>query len=264
MELMETEARAITTKSIEFLEIERAMKGENFMRWLEKPKGSKIPLWTKLEAGAWSGQRCFIIGGGTSLVDFDFDRLGRSGERVIVCNRGFVEAPFADIMIAMDIDLYNWLEESEVGRTHEEQIAITKAFHKFKGLKVWIDMNNSRMNAPVHYVLRESRPVIHKRIKNGIFSGNNVGVGALCLAATLGASPIYLLGYDFYLQKSGSGKITKTHFHSGYPRKMTDSHVNSFVHFFKIIKPAIYRRGIRVYNMNRKSKLRIFPFADFK
>ena len=261
---METEAKSITTRSIEFLEIERAMKGDNFMRWIEKPKGSKIPLWTKLEAGAWSGQRCFVIGGGTSLSGFDFDRLGRSGERVIVCNRGFVEAPFADIMVAMDIDLYNWLEAREIGRTHEEQVAITKAFHRFKGLKVWIDMNNSTMQAPVHYVLRESRPVIHKRMKNGIFSGNNVGVGALCLAATLGASPIYLLGYDFYLQKNESGKIKKTHFHSGYPRKMTDSHVNSFIYFFKIIAPAIRRRGIRVYNMNRKSKLRIFPFADFK
>lgn len=255
---------AITTRSIEFLEVERAMKGDNFMRWFEKPKGSKIPLWTKLEAGAWSGQRCFVIGGGTSLTGFDFDRLGRCGERVIVCNRGFVEAPFADIMFAMDIDLYNWIEARQIGRTREEQIAITKAFHAFKGLRVWIDMNNSTMNAPVHYVHRESRPVIHKRMKNGVFSGNNVGVGALCLAATLGASPIYLLGYDFYLQKSGSGAIKRTHFHSGYPRKMVDSHVNSFVCFFDMIAPAIRRRGIEVFNLNRKSKLRSFPFADLK
>jgi len=232
------------------------------MRWFEKPKGSKIPLWTKLEAGAWSGQRCFVIGGGTSLSGFDFDRLGRCGERVIVCNRGFVEAPFADIMIAMDIDLYNWLEAYEIGRTREEQVAITKAFHAFKGLRVWIDMNNSTMKAPVHYVYRESRPVIHKRMKNGIFAGNNVGVGALSLAATLGASPIYLLGYDFYLQKNEKGEIRKTHFHSGYPRKMEDSHVKSFVYFFNIIAPAIRRRGIEVFNLNRKSKLRAFPFAD--
>lgn len=236
---METKPQAITTRSIEYLRYETAMKGDNFMRWNEKPKGSKIPLWSKLEAGAWSGQRCFIIGGGTSLEGFDFDRLGRSGERVIVCNRGFVEAPFADIMVAMDIDLYLWLEAREIGRTHEEQVAITKAFHKFKGLKVWIDMNNSTMQAPIHYVQKESRPVIHKKLKNGIFCGNNIGVGALCLAATLGASPIYLLGYDFYLKKSGSGEIKKTHFHSGYPRKMVDSHVKSFVGFFGMIAPAI-------------------------
>jgi len=261
---METETKAITTRSIEFLEIERAMKGDNYMRWFEKPKGTKIPLWTKLEAGAWSGERCFIIAGGTSLVGFDFDRLRRARERVIVCNRGFVEAPFADIMVSMDIDLYNWLEAREIGRTQEEQIAITKAFHKFKGFRVWIDMNNSTMNAPVHYVHRESRPVIHKRMKNGVFSGNNIGVGALCLAATLGASLIYLLGYDFYLQKSAEGKIKRTHFHSGYPRKMHDSHVKSFIKFFEMIAPAIRRRGISVFNLNRKSKLRIFPFADLK
>lgn len=252
------ETRAITTKSVEFLETERAMKGDNYMRWFEKPKGSKIPFWTKLEAGAWHGQRCFIIAGGTSLCDFDFARLGRCGERVIVCNRGFVEAPFADIMVAMDIDLYTWLEAREVGKSREEQIAITKAFHAFKGMRVWIDMNNSTMQAPVHYVFKESRPVIHKRMKNGIFAGNNIGVGALCLAATLGASPIYLLGYDFYLLKN------KTHFHSGYPRKMADSHVKSFVTFFNMIAPAIRRRGIEVFNLNRRSKLRIFPFADLK
>jgi len=257
---METEPRALTTRSVEFLEIERTMRGENFMRWFEKPKGSKIPLWTKLTGGEWKGERCFIIGGGPSLEGFDFSRLEHSCERVIVCNRGFVEAPFADIMVAMDIDLYNWLLAKEIGRTQEEQIKITKAFHAFKGLRVWIDMNNSLMNAPVHYVHRESRPVIHKRMKNGVFTGNNIGVGALCLAAILGASPIYLLGYDFYLENAGK----KTHYHSGYPRRMHESHVNSFLTFFPMIAPQIRRLGIEVFNLNRKSKLRIFPFADLK
>jgi len=82
------------------------------------------------EDGAWKGQRCFIVGGGESLKDFDFSKL--SGELVIGVNRAY-EKVDCTIMFALDYKLYNWIVEGKLGQEAKEK------FNNFKGHKVWVD-----------------------------------------------------------------------------------------------------------------------------
>jgi hypothetical protein len=55
--------------------------------------------------GEWAGDACFIIGGGASLKDFDFERLRGKG-RIIVINRAYEHVPFADIHFFIDNRYY--------------------------------------------------------------------------------------------------------------------------------------------------------------
>lgn len=221
------------------------------MRWQERPRGNKKPLHSILPGQDWKDEPCFLIGGGASLLGFDFSRLLRTRARVIVCNKGFTHVPFADMIVAMDSDLYRAIHHNQLGQDVKRQ------FLEFQGLKVWIDLNNYRM-AGVYYVFRENEPVIHKKVHAGVYAGNNTGVGALALACTLGCNPIYLLGYDMQLTKG------KSHFHGGYHRKMTESTPRTFIHHFTRLKPAIVKRQIRVVNLNRRSGLRCFPFGEIE
>lgn len=225
------------------------MKRDDFMRWYEKPRGNKKPLHDILAGGDWKDEPCFLIGGGNSLAGFDFERLRRARARVIVCNKGFMSVPFADIMVAMDSDFYSAIHKNTLGAE------VKKRFLAFPGFKVWIDLNNYRM-MNVHYVFRCSYPVINKKLKNGIFCGNNTGTGSLALAATLGCNPIYLLGFDMMITKG------KGHFHDGYHRKMAESTPKTFIKHFNKLAPALKKAGIDVVNLNRQSGLRCFQFGE--
>ena len=230
------------------------MKGKRdpFWKFGGVLKGSKKKLWLELKERDWEGEECFVIGGGSSLRDFDFERLREKG-RVIVCNKGFLYTPFADLMICMDNDLYNDLNEGKI--VGERRLGlkggeIRKRFREFPGWKVWIDAGNYYYDG-VHFVFKRTDPHVGKMIQ-GIYTGNNIGVGALMMSATLGCNPIYLLGYDMYHSKH-------THFHDGYSRKQALSHLNSFLKHFERIRGDLQKRGIKVYNLNPKSKLKGYP-----
>ena len=60
-------------------------------------------LYDVLPDGEWAGQRCFIIGGGESLKDFDFSKL--KNELVIGVNLAFKKID-CQINFAMDYNLY--------------------------------------------------------------------------------------------------------------------------------------------------------------
>lgn len=218
------------------------------------PKGTKRPLFSVLKGGEWRNETCFIIGGGPSLRGFDFERLRGKG-RVIACNRVFLDVPFADMMIAMDIDLYRWIHSGalsrQLGRKKNEAL---REFRKFKGLKVWIEIGNNRMNG-IHYIHNYRFPRITRRFRQGVYTGNNTGVGALMTAACLACKPIYLLGID------GRHEGKRTHYHSGYPRRQADKTAASFVNHFKFVSGPLKRNKFRVVNLNPHSAVRCFPFS---
>lgn len=224
--------------------------------YFQSPRGTKRPLFSVLKGGAWHNQRCFIIGGGPSLLGFDFNRLKGQG-RIIVCNRSFLDVPFADMMIAMDLDLYRWIHSGGLSKKmncRAEKIAILRKFNQFEGFKVWIEVGNSRKDG-IYYVHNFRLPKITRNFKQGIYTGNNTGVGALMAAIVLGCDPIYLMGIDCKHQ----GK--KSHYHAGYPQSQVEKTAKSFANHFEFVSRPIKRQGIRVVNLNSDSGLRCFPFS---
>ena len=221
--------------------------------FFQYPQGSKKPLFSVLKGGEWRGQRCFVIGGGPSLRGFDFNRLKGQG-RIIACNKSFLDVPFADMMIAMDTDLLHWIRSGALGKTIEQKKDIRQRFNQFKGFKVWIELGNNRMDG-VHYVHSYRLPEVTRRFRQGIYTGNNTGVGALMAAITLGCAPIYLLGID------GKHEGKRSHYHGGYPRPQMAQSMKSFVNNFGYVAKPIKKAGIRVINLNPRSAVRCFPFS---
>jgi len=222
--------------------------------YFRHPKGTKKPLFSVLKGGEWRDQRCFVVGGGPSLRGFDFWRLKGQG-RIIVCNKAFLNVPFADMMIAMDADLYRWINSGALTNKPADKKDIQTKFRKFQGLKVWIEVGNNRMDN-VHYVHSFRLPQVTRRFTQGIYTGNNTGTGALMAAVTLGCNPIYLLGID------GRHEGKRSHYHSGYPgRPQMAKTAASFVPTFNRVAKPIKKAGVKVISLNPRSAVRCFPFS---
>jgi hypothetical protein len=208
----------------------------------------KAPMRPDFRDGAWRGRRCFILGGGPSLADFDFDRL--RGELVIGINRAF-EKFDPEIIFSIDSRLYTWLQKGMLGP------GPTQKFKDSTALKVWPEEIGFVFGREVQTVPRIIGRGLGKSIREGIFTGSNSGFAALNLAICLEANPIYLLGFDLHTV----GQWQKW-FHEGYPSKQRDHIYNDFRADFEAMALAIKAKGVRVVNLNRGSSLKCFDFGE--
>ena len=199
----------------------------------------------------WAGQRCFIIGGGKSLTGFDFETL--RGENIIAINRAVEYAPFAEIMFSMDSRLYTWYK-GRGGRKLPDDAY--EKFNAYRGLRIWTDHKEASFENDVLLVKFIGCNGLLTSLREGIYTGGNSGYAAIQLAVGLGSKEIYLLGYD--MDKKGN-------FHSGYPSGTNgDPEVMGWIEGMNKLAPKLEAAGIQVINMNPKSKLRCFPFGEFK
>jgi len=201
-----------------------------------------------LEDGEWKGQRCFVIGGGPSLKDFDFSKL--KGELIIGVNRAY-EKIDCTIMFSMDNRYYQWITRGELkGKAREK-------FIDFKGYKVWLSASRHEYPKDVYQLGWVGGEGFSWSLKNGLGGGSNSGFGALNLAVCLGANPIYLLGYDM---RGQNGK--QAWWHEGYPQRQPNEVYAKFIERFSKIAPELKQRGIKVINLNTNSSLKCFEFGS--
>lgn len=144
---------------------------------------------------------------------------GAQEKIVIVVNTTFELAPWADILYAMD---RNWWEGYY--KKNNKQFAGIR-LSPLSGLTC---ATKIRFN---HY--------------------QNSGVGAISLAAHLGAKRIILLGYD--CQKTGG----KTHWHGNHPKGLGNAgSIGTWPGMFERLKKDL--NGIEIVNCTRETALRMF------
>jgi hypothetical protein len=202
------------------------------------------PFASVMPDGAWSGQPCFIIGGGPSLIGFDFERLRGRGH-VIAINRAFEYAPWADILFFMDNKFYKICHE---GERYAKWLA-------FKGLRVFLDLMGRKYDDCYH-IRSLGRVGLSTSFSKGLYHGNNSGVGALNLALVLRARPIYLLGYDMHFEHG------RSHFHSGYGVTAREQTARGFVRDFERMAKFMKDERAAIINLNPRSGLRMFRFGN--
>ena len=202
-------------------------------------------LYDILPDKSWKNQRCFIIGGGESLKDFDFSKL--KNELVIGTNRAY-EAMDCTINYAMDHTLYRWITEGALGQEAK------KKFEDFKGISVWFDSAGYDYPNGIFILKKLDSQRNSYSMKEGLRAGNSTGFGALNLALCLGANPIYLLGFD----------MGGNWWHGGYPEEYGSGVYAKYALDFKELAPRLEKQGTRVINLNSKSKLRCFEFGKFE
>ena len=208
------------------------------------------PFHEVMPDGAWTGQRCFIIGGGPSLEGFDFERLRGQG-KIIAVNKSFLDVPFADILFFMDGSKTTFYGLAQSNRLAPDAL---QKWREFQGYKVFLNLIGRRFD-DVYSVRSLGRVGVSNSLKRGIYHGNNSGVGAIGVAVCLRANPIYLLGIDCKF-KGG-----KSHYHGGYLGKMPESLFKGFTKDFGRLNRVLSRTRYKVVNLNPNSGLRCFPFS---
>lgn len=193
----------------------------------------------------WRGRSVYLIGGGPSLVGFDFTVLRGCGV-VVAINDAILHAPWADACFSIDT---MWMD-----RRHQELLA-------FRGERIlavppaWKPREPSDKSK--FTVLRRIDKVGISPIPATVYTGKNSGFAALGLAMTRRARRIALLGYDM----TGPG-----HWHKGYEWhcRYGPSHYQSWASFFDRLAHVAKKHRIEVVNCNPRSRINCFPFAEWQ
>lgn len=182
----------------------------------------------------WNGETVYIIGGGPSLKNFEWNKL--KGKKTIAINRAIEFYPNADAMYWTDGRVWGWYQNE---------------IKNYKGLKFTLRGKNYDTDVKV---LKRGRKFGLETARDTLAHGNNSGYAAINLAIHLGAKRIILLGYDM----GNNGK--SSHFHDGYPVNSTSEKIykDQFLPGFDFLKDAIKGMGIQIFNACPTSKLNTF------
>lgn len=185
------------------------------------------------------GKKCLLIGGGMSVLNFDFSRLPDDFVKIVV-NDAFPNGIRVDYMIYNDLSFLKMLKNLKIP----------------EGVKIIGYVNNPSKKMHYGYRLSDLKCVSD-------FS--NTGLKALLIAKNIMRfDEIYLIGFDFHTRKV-SGK-QQSHFFGDdighnrkYPEKrMLNDHferLKGMVCEFEVIKERE-----NVYNCYKDSKLKIFSY----
>ena len=130
----------------------------------------------------WEGAEVFIIGGGPSLLDFDWSLL--KDEKTIGCNMAFrLGEEICDVCVFGDASWYKHFKQDLSQFTNPVFTNATAVIDKDRGSLAWINF-------------MEREPFgLHK---NALGWNGHTGSVAINLAMLFGASTIYLLGFDMH------------------------------------------------------------------
>jgi len=213
-----------------------------------------------LTSTSWQGKQCFLLGGGPSLENFDYNLI--KDELTIGVNQSFIEFP-ATINYAMDYSLYEHMSKPFL--EIPEFLELYHYWKRYKGIKVFLKRRRLVYNLPTYVVnnLSGQSNQVSKDLSKGISSGNNSGLGAILLACALGCKQIGLLGYDLKVDE----KRRKTHWHNGYSNRPYSSFqpkLDKFIKGFNEFAPLLKDAGVEVTNLNPDSALQCFPFGEIR
>jgi hypothetical protein len=205
-----------------------------------------MPLWQP--EPIWEGLDVFIIGGGTSLRDFDWPLL--IDEKTIGCNQAFrLGHRICDICMFGD---HKFLFE----RRGVPRMINFEPMSKFQG---WVVTNDPKC-------IQENVPWLKcmKRHPVGLYTdalgwNSNTGAAAINLALILGANTVYLLGFDMFLDTDG-----KPNWHTqpliDKPKESLYQRMISNMGKIQTALPRVFP-GRTIVNVSDRSKLNMFPMV---
>lgn len=211
-----------------------------------------------------SGDEVYIVGGGPSLSNFDFNQF--ANKCTIAVNRSIFNVPNPNYFITVDFTFL-----SKIQRRHFNTIPTTKFFvadlsHSFmKDIDGYIV--DTRCN--LIYDIRGFNYLIKAYSQEGIGytfetfkTGLNSGFCALQLAIILGFTKIHLFGLDL-------SKQNITHYHGGYGEdaKSFNIKLDKYFKYFKIglEKLKKERPDIQVISYSKNSRLNdIIPYKNIE
>lgn len=211
--------------------------------------------------------RCFILGGGPSLVNLDFSLL--ADKFTIGVNRSFEKFP-TDILYCMDYDFYERITGPQKQMDVYAKDSVFDKFVNFKGIKVFLAVCDEKIKYDynvfvINRVYKNELNTITSDIKDSIYGGYNSGFGALMLAIYLEYTDVVLLGFDLKVKENS------THYHTGYPNQDLTNYCNNISLWHKEWfewAPKFLEKGINittcVLNSKEETDLTCFPVKYLK
>ena len=190
--------------------------------------------------GMWTGERCFLIGGGPSLRHFDWNRL--HGERVIGTN---FSCPCPDISVVND---------ARIIRTKSTR----SQWQEMAGEKVFVNRHLCGPEEADFATVLCGVEEWSDSISQGLVIANNCGIPALNLADCLGAGIVYLLGFDM---RGEGGRVARSH--DCYPEAWNGSDA-CYINMLRAFGRWSQYVRASVWNLNPDSALECFPKAEWK
>lgn len=175
-----------------------------------------------------------IVGGGPSLIGFDFSRLAKYN--VIAVNRAYEVLPHAQYIYFSDYRFWGW---------HQDGLLV------HQGSKVTGSPIKIKHPDVLHYKLTGYRGIDLRPGK--LRGGNSSGYAAINLAVHLNARRIYLFGFDMCAQEG------VTHWHNGHLIKTKPTvYADNMLRYFPTAVKALACLGVEVYNVGIDSKIDCF------
>jgi hypothetical protein len=187
-------------------------------------------------------KHCYVIGGGPSLIGFDFNALPKGTRIGANCVAWLVNC---DILLSVDNNFHNKERARIAAFPGEKHFGISVRHERIPGATYW-------HHAPALDGLAFS---------NMTLAGSNSGFAALNLAVQLGYTDIALLGLD--MKWDGD----RTHFHEGYGQKREiERRMIGWAQAFDVAAVQLRDRGISVTNFvgPMGSRVKAFPTAPLR
>lgn len=186
----------------------------------------------------WDGAAVAIFASGPSMSTADATECHRLGLRSIAINNQAIDcAPWADVIYGSDLKWW---------RHYMPQVAA------LPGRKVSLQIGQAISGVDC---LWPSSHVFDER-PSYLSTGGNSGYAALCLAAKLGATRIFLYGYDMGMR---SGRMRRHEYPANLNSRPRFAH---WIPRFNQLAPYLKCRGVSVVNCTPGSALSCFPFAE--
>lgn len=200
-----------------------------------------MPLWTPKPI--WEGKEVFIIGGGDSLRDFDWNFL--KDKLTIGCNCAFLlGADICKVCVFGDKTFLSRFLQLE----------------DYKGMVFTNCEEFLNSDIPWLYTMKRKGQGLGT---NSLGWGQNTGVTAINLALLFGASKVNLLGFDMCSLKNENWHDCYTKENRKRPKQMPyNAYRNGLVRVAKDL-PKVFP-GREVINVSDVSQMNCFPKISFK
>lgn len=184
----------------------------------------------------WPGETCFIVGGGPSLLGFDFSKL--AGKRVIAINSSVFSVPTADVLFFGDYRWWSWNGK--------------KVLESFPG-KIFTGSEASHPRV-MNLVKRAPDPLFLSTERGEVVMQRTSLTAAMNLAVHFGCRRLILLGADQQAAPDG-----RTHHHDAHPvRQVVGCWDRQLVEIRKTAT-ALKDMGVEVINTSLESRIDWWP-----
>ena len=200
-------------------------------------------LWT-IPVNIWKNEPCFLIGGGSSLKEFDCTQLKGRGRTIAINIAGLTICKWADYLYWSDKRFYEWN---------------AARIDKFKGTKITRTRDQAKISVPpdVKVVRFSTKQYLSRdpKVLGGFCSGST----AINIAFLQGCNPIYALGFDMKPDKNGNSNFHTEHKVVTAPERYS----KRFAPVLNQMAAQLSHTPTKVYVVSTNTMLKCFPVLTY-